>query len=136
MKTVVLEYEQKNHILEVDGIGYEIPQRTAALEKELREHDKKAGTMSEYEGNMELLGILFGKINAKKMFPDVENTNLDKLAKCVKVAISLYMLEYNNIQREEINKKLEQMAPFMNTLENVEKLAEKIPNKKQGAKRK
>lgn len=136
MKTVVLEYEQKNHILEVDGIGYEIPQRTATLESELREHDKKAGTMSEYEGNMELLGILFGKINAKKMFPDGENTNLDKLAKCVKVAISLYMLEYNSIQQEEINKKLEQMAPFMNTLENVEKLADKIPNKKQGAKRK
>ena len=130
-----LEFEQKHHILEVDGIGYEIPQRTAALEKELQEHDKNAGSMSEYEGNMALLGILFGKANAKKMFPDGENTNLDKLAKCVKLAISLFMDEYSNIQQEELNQKMEQMAPYMNTLASVENLAKNIPGKK-GSKRK
>ena len=135
MKTVVFEFEQKHHILEVDGVGYEIPHRTAALEKELQEHDKNASSMSEYDGNMALLGILFGKANAKKMFPEAENTNLDKLAKCVKVAISLFMDEYKNIQQEEINQKMEQMAPFMNTLANVENLAKNIPGKK-GSKRK
>ena len=136
MNTVVFEFEQKQHILEVDGVGYEIPQRTAALEKELKEHDRNADSMSEYEGNMALLGILFGKANAKKMFPDGENTNLDKLSKCVKVAISLFMNEYKNIQQEEINKKMEQIAPFMNTLDTVGQLANKVPGKKMGAKRK
>lgn len=135
MKTVVFEFEQKQHVLEVDGIGYEIPQRTAALEKELLEHDKRSSNMSEYEANMDLLGILFGNANAKKMFPEAENTNLDKLAKCVNVALSLFMDEYKNIKQAEIDKKLEQMAPFMNTLNSVENLAKNIPGKK-GSKRK
>ena len=135
MKTFVFEFEQKQHVLEVDGIGYEIPQRTAALEKELLEHDKRSSNMSEYEANMDLLGILFGNANAKKMFPEAENTNLDKLAKCVNVALSLFMDEYKNIKQAEIDKKLEQMAPFMNTLNSVENLAKNIPGKK-GSKRK
>lgn len=135
MKTVVFEFEQKQHVLEVDGIGYEIPQRTAALEKEFLEHDKRSSNMSEYEANMDLLGILFGNANAKKMFPEAENTNLDKLAKCVNVALSLFMDEYKNIKQAEIDKKLEQMAPFMNTLNSVENLAKNIPGKK-GSKRK
>lgn len=130
MNKVVFEYEQSHHILEVDGIGYEIPPRTAALEKELKEHDQKADTMSEYEGNMALLGILFGKANAKKMFGDGENTNLDKLAKCVKTAISLFMLEYTNIQQEDMNKKMEQMAPYMNVLSNVGDLASELKKQK------
>lgn len=136
MKTTVFEFEQKNRIMEVDGIGYEIPSRTAALEKELAEHDKNSGSMSEYEGNMAILGILFGKANAKKMFPEGDNTNLDKLAKCVKLAVSLFMEEYIALQQEEVQRKMENLTPFMDALSGIENLSKNIPGKKQNAKRK
>ena len=89
-KTVV-NFEEKHHILEVDGVQYEIPQRTAALEKLIRERDAKINDYTEYESNMKMLEILFGEDKAKQMFPDGEQTNLDKLEMCTKVAIALYM---------------------------------------------
>lgn len=100
MKKIKLEYEEKHHIIEVDGIEYAIPQRTDAVEQKLLEHNQNVHNMSEYDGNMSLLGILFGKKNAKRMFPDKETTNLDKLAKCVKMSLAAYRADFNNIMSE------------------------------------
>ena len=100
-KTVV-KFEEKHHILEVDGVQYEIPQRTAALEKLIRERDAKINEMTEYESNMRLLEILFGADKARQMFPDGEQTNLDKLEMCTKTAIALYMKEHINMQTKNI----------------------------------
>lgn len=102
MSKKTLEYIEKHHILEVDGIEYEIPQRTPELEEKIREHDANLPAMTEYEGNMSMLRILFGDENAERMFPDKENTNLDKLLKCTNLAIGLFMLEYKHIQGEKL----------------------------------
>ena len=75
--------------------------------------------MTEYEGNMELLSILFGEENAKQMFPDDENTNLDKLAKCTKFAISLYMSEINKIKSEKLTETLGELKPMLDTIEKI-----------------
>ena len=104
-KTVV-KYEEKHHILEVDGVQYEIPQRTAALEKLIRERDAKINEMTEYESNMKMLEILFGEDKAKQMFPDGEQTNLDKLEKCTKFAIALYMADHIDMQAKNIRSEL------------------------------
>lgn len=125
MQKTKLEYVEKHHILEVDGIEYEIPQRTAKLEAKIREHDEKLGSMTEYEANMSLLEILFGKTNAKKMFPDKENTNLDKLARCVKLAIALYMAEYTAIKEEEMKSKLSAIEPVLDQLKGTTDLLQK-----------
>lgn len=101
-KIPVVKFEEKHHVLEVDGVRYNIPQRTAALEKLIRERDAKINEMTEYESNMRLLEILFGEDKAKQMFPDGEQTNLDKLEKCTKSAIALYMKEHINLQTKNI----------------------------------
>lgn len=113
MDKTVLEFKEKHHILELDGIEYEIPQRTPALEEALREHDKNAEKMTEYEGNLNILSILFGKENAERMFPK-ETANLDKLAKCVKLATGLFMAEFNKMREEEAAKKLDALKPLLN----------------------
>ena len=125
MQKTKLEYVEKHHILEVDGIEYEIPQRTAKLETKIREHDEKLGGMTEYEANMSLLEILFGKTNARKMFPDKENTNLDRLAKCTKLAIALYMAEYTAIKEEEMKSKLSAIEPVLNQLNGATDILQK-----------
>ena len=107
----VLTFEEKHHILEVDEVEYEIPQRTAELEEKIREHDAKLPELTEYEGNMLLLEILFGKEKAQQMFPDGKNTNLDKLAKVSKVAIALYMAEFQNIKNEKLKEQMKEIQP-------------------------
>ena len=104
-KTIV-KFEEKHHVLEVDEVQYEIPQRTAALEKLIRERDAKINEMTEYESNMRLLEILFGEDKAKQMFPDGEQTNLDKLEKCTKYAIALYMSSHIDMQAKNIRSEL------------------------------
>ena len=120
------EFEEKHHIIEVDGIDYEIPQRTAELEKKIREHDEKTATMSEYEGNMAMLGILFGEDKAKQMFPDGEKTNLDKLAKCVRFSLALFMNEYNKMQDEDLQSKLSELKPVLDSVTDLTKAANKF----------
>ena len=115
----VFEYKEKHHILEVDGVEYEIPQRTAELEKKIREHDEKLKDMTEYEGNMSMLETLFGKANAKKMFPDKEKTNLDKLSKCTSIAIGLFMHEYNTARTEEMKNKMSEVQPFLTQIKST-----------------
>lgn len=129
----VFEYTEKHHILEVDGKEYEIPQRTAELEEKIREHDKKLAGMSEYDGNMELLEILFGKKAAAQMFPEKQKTNLDKLAKCVKLSLALFMADYNLIQTEDIEKNLARLSPVFDKIEEIQKTMSRV---KQTAKRK
>lgn len=118
MNVSKFEFEEKHHFLEVDGTQYEIPQRTEKLQKKIREHDEKVQEMTEYEANYSALEILFGKVNAKKMFPDGQDTNLDKLAKCAKYALALYMAEYNAIRDEDITNRMKRLEPFLQQLSN------------------
>ena len=129
MQKTVFEYEEKHHILEIDGVEYEIPQRTAELEKKIREHDEKLKDMTEYEGNISMLEILFGKANAKKMFPDKEKTNLDKLSKCTSIAIGLFMYEYNTARTEEMKNKMAEVQPFLTQIKNTNNVLKKAQSK-------
>lgn len=128
MAKMTLEHEVKHHILEVDGIEYEIPQRTAALDEKLREHDSKIAERSEYESNMNLLEIIFGAKSAKTMFPDGKQTNLDKLAKCVKMTLALFSMESNEIRNEEMKKKLESVKPVMDIVSEMADGVQKASN--------
>lgn len=107
------KFTEKHHILTVDGADYEIPQRNAELEEKLRLHDEKLNAMSEYEANMELLEILFGKAKTKKMFPEGKKSNLDKLSQCADFAIGLFMAEYNRMQIEKLQKRMADVEPLL-----------------------
>jgi len=82
------------------------PQELLSLKKKIREHDKSIYKMPEYECNISMLEILFGKDDTKKMFPDGEKTNLDKLALCTRMAIALYMTELHKIEAEDFGSKI------------------------------
>lgn len=129
MQKVKFEYTEKHHILEVDGVEYEIPQRTEKLAAKIREHDTKLPEMSEYEANISLLEILFGKANAKKMFPDKENTNLDKLARCTKFATALFLADYTATRDEKVKDMLAEINPFLDKLSGVNDLVQKVQSK-------
>ena len=125
------EYEQKTHILEVDGKEYKIPGRTAAIEKQLKEHDAKLSEMTEYEANMLTVEILFGKEGANAMFPEgEEGTNLDKLAKVVKYALALYMAEITAIKAENTKEQLKELEPIMKPIRDISNVLKNADTKK------
>ena len=117
----VLEFEEKHHILEVDGIEYEIPQRTSKLEEQIKIHDENVVNNTEYHNNMTMLEILFGKENAHQMFPDKDKTNLDKLSKCAKMALVAYYSNLNSVKNEELNKAVKEVRPLINEIDKVAK---------------
>lgn len=130
MPITKFEFEEKHYILEVDGIEYEIPQRTAALEQKIREHDENISNVSEYESNYSLLKILFGADNAKKMFPDKNTTNLDKLAKVIRVSIALFMKEYNEMQLSALKDGIKEINPLLSAVDKVANLTGTKTHKK------
>ena len=129
MSKMTLEYTEKHHILEVDGAEYEVPQRTPEITKKLEAHDEKIGERSEYESNIDLLAILFGEENAKKMFPEGDRTNLDKLAKCTKIAMALYMADFNVIQSETLKDALKEIEPALKAVDKVSKMVKSTNTK-------
>lgn len=123
MSVTKIEFEEKHHKIEIDGIEYEIPQRTPILEDKIRKHDENIGKVSEYESNITLLEILFGKENTKKMFPDKNKTNLDKLAKVTQISIELFMYEFNKLQSTALKNSIEEIKPLLSAADKVTKLS-------------
>lgn len=124
MSVTKVDFEEKHHAIEVDGVEYEIPQRTPVLEDKIRELDENIRNLSEYEGNYRRLEILFGVDKAKQMFPERETTNLDKLAKVTKVSIALFMSEYQRLQSTALNdvvKNLKELEPVLSTVDKAQK---------------
>ena len=122
MSVTKIEFEEKHHKIEVDGIEYEIPQRTPVIEDKIRKHDENIGKVSEYESNYSLLEILFGAESAKQMFPDRNTTNLDKLAKVTRASISLFMAEFNKMQSNALKDSIDGIKPLLSAADKVEKL--------------
>lgn len=102
MSKLTLEYTEKKHTLEVDKKEYEIPKRTVKITRALKAHDERLLEADEYESNMEVLKILFGKESVKVMFPEEEDTNLDKLLACTKLALAAFYADFNEIKKEEM----------------------------------
>lgn len=125
------QFEEKHHILIVDGNEYEIPKRTEEISEKLKAHDEKLDTLTEYEANIELLEILFGKSKVKKMFPEGKKTNLDKLSQCTSYAIGLYMAEFNRMQTEKLTKDFEEITPLVKQISEVGEAVNNISQKEE-----
>ncbi len=124
MKKTV-DYREKHHFLSVDGVDYEIPQRTPKIEEQLKDHDAKLDDMTEYEANMSLLNIFFGD-KAAEMFPADKEINLDKLNMCVQYAKALYFADYYEQKDAEHKEELKRAEPILDKANDILKLAEKI----------
>lgn len=125
----ILEFEEKHHILEVDGVEYEVPERTAAIEEKIAEREKELENRSEYDNNFSLLEILFGKKAAKTMFPDKETTNLDKLSQCAKMALAAYYTELENAKEEERGRRMEKTEEALKRVKGLVSDTEAIGKK-------
>ena len=124
-----VKFEEKTYAIEVDGKTYTIFPRTAERERKNKAHDNNLESMSEFEANMQLLGILIGEDATQEMFNEGDNTNLDKLARVTSCALELYMAEFNRVQTEKLSKKLEEVNPLINQISEVGKTVDDLSRK-------
>ena len=123
---IVFNFEEKHHILVVDGKEYEIPYRTAEREKLIKERDLKRLALGEYESYKSLLNIFFGEDKTNEMFPEDEKTvNLDKMARVCEYAIAAYYSEYENIKSERAEKQMKSVKPIIDATEKIAKMQTK-----------
>ena len=65
--------------VQIDGVNYDVPERTERLERQLKQHDDRLKSVSQYRSDYDLVEIILGKDAAKQIFPKGEEENLDRL---------------------------------------------------------
>lgn len=117
----IIEFENNDYILTIDGNDYAVAKRTGELETKLREHDKKLGELSEYESNKELVELILGKKAFKEIFPKGEKESLDKLAKVAYYAVKYFNADKEALEAEQIKAKTKEIAEKTKELTDITK---------------
>lgn len=131
-------------ILEINGKEYPLAPRTGALEKRIiAEHDRKLGTMTEYEQYKVIISLLLGENAFAELFPNGENENLDMMAQVAYVAQDEFNAEKKAMQRKKIeddvkgmglDQMIDNMSAFNKQVNQVMGNADRAKNYKKGKK--
>lgn len=118
MNKFSVSFEESDVSIEIDGVEYPIPPRSARLEKLIAEREKRLADVSELDGNIDILVILLGVEAVVNIFPNGAESCLDKLAKVAFYAIKAYNTDKEKLEMERINDKLD---PITQKLDSVAK---------------
>lgn len=131
-------------VLEINGKDYPIAARTGALEQRIiAEHDKKLGTMTEYEQYRVIISLLLGENAFAELFPHGEEENLDMMAQVAYVAQQEFNAEKRKMERQKIeddvkdmglDKMIESMSAFNKQANKIMSNAAGMKNMKKGKK--
>ena len=110
-----LSYEPKEIFVRIDGEEYKVATRTPEIDRKLQEHNDKLDNMSSYEASMNLCKILLGDEAVKKIFPNGEKENLNRMYFIAKGVDEAYQEEYQEMRDKE----------FEETLAKMDKLSER-----------
>lgn len=112
--------------VEIDGVIYDIPERTGDFDNKIAELEKRRTTMREYDFLKEIITAIFGKANAQKIIKDGINTNLDYLSKIYMVTLELIYKNKEESERKIVENKLNTINPLLENIAKAAPLAAKI----------
>lgn len=112
--------------VEIDGVIYDIPERTGEFDNKIAELEKRRTTMREYDFLKEIITAIFGKANAQKIIKDGINTNLDYLSKIYMVTLELIYKNKEESERKIVENKLNTINPLLENIAKAAPLAAKI----------
>lgn len=119
MATKVEFKESAVHAIEVNGIVYDVAERTGELEQKIiAEYDEKQETMTEYERYKTLICLLLGEDDFTEIFPGGEKESLNKMAQVAWYAQREFNAEANAIEKQKLAEKIENSG--------VEEVTEKL----------
>ena len=107
------DFETAERAIEFDGEIYDLPKRTGELNDRLEELEKKRPKMNEYDFYAEIL-------------KDGNKTNLDLLSKIYRVSLALIFADKLEAEKEEMEKQVENISPFVEKLEKVNPFLHKM----------
>lgn len=122
------DFENTGRFLTIDGIDYEIPKRTSEIQSKLEAHDKKQ--WEEYEGYLDIVNIIFGKENTKKIFNKGKHESLDMMNKVCVYALALYYADKKLLEEEKINEVMEQITPLSEKINSMANSVDLVSRKK------
>ena len=112
--------------VEIDGVIYDVPERTGDFDNKIAELEKRRTTMREYDFLKEIITAIFGKANAQKIIKDGINTNLDYLSKIYIVTLELIYKNKEESERKIVENKLNTINPLLENIAKAAPLAAKI----------
>ena len=112
--------------VEIDGVIYDVPERTGDFDNKIAELEKRRTTMREYDFLKEIITAIFGKANAQKIIKDGINTNLDYLSKIYMVTLELIYKNKEESERKIVENKLNTINPLLENIAKAAPLAAKI----------
>lgn len=112
--------------VEIDGVIYDLPERTGDFDNKIAELEERRPTMREYDFLNEIIGAIFGKSNAKKIIKYGVNTNLDYLSKIYIVTLGLIYKNKEESENEILENKLNMINPLLENIAKAAPLAAKI----------
>lgn len=112
--------------VEIDGVIYDLPERTGDFDNKIAELEERRPTMREYDFLNEVIGAIFGKSNAKKIIKYGVNTNLDYLSKIYIVTLGLIYKNKEESENEILENKLNMINPLLENIAKAAPLTSKI----------
>ena len=127
MPITKIDFEKQERAIELpDGSVLDIPSRTAEVNDKLVKLNEKHSVMSEYDFMKESLLVLFGKDSFKKIVPDEKKVDLDYLSAVYRTSVNLFMHDKMQAEKEEMEKKIEELTPLTNELKTINPLVSKM----------
>ena len=112
--------------VEIDGVIYDVPERTGEFDNKIAELEKRRTTMREYDFLKEIITAIFFFFYAQKIIKDGINTNLDYLSKIYIVTLELIYKNKEESERKIVENKLNTINPLLENIAKAAPLAAKI----------
>ena len=108
--------------VQIDGQEYTVPARTERLERQLKQHDDRLKSVSQYQSDLDLVKIILGADAAKQIFPNGEDENLDRMHYIAVKLMEIYYKAYKDIEDESFEDSLDKLGRISDKVGNLAKL--------------
>ena len=108
--------------VQIDGQEYTVPARTERLERQLKQHDDRLKSVSQYQSDYDLVKIILGIDAAKQIFPNGEEENLDRMHYIAVKLMEIYYKAYKDIEDESFEDSLDKLGRISDKVGNLAKL--------------
>ena len=108
--------------VQIDGQEYTVPARTERLERQLKQHDDRLKSVSQYQSDYDLVKIILGTDAAKQIFPNGEEENLDRMHYIAMKLMEIYYKAYKDIEDESFEDSLDKLGRISDKVGNLAKL--------------
>ena len=105
--------------VQIDGVNYDVPERTERLERQLKQHDDRLKSVSQYRSDYDLVEIILGKDAAKQIFPKGEDENLDRLHYIAVKLMEVYYRAYKEMEDESFEDSLNKLGKISDKVGNI-----------------